>query len=181
MTDNTKKGLIIAGIGVSVIIVILVIKNAIKSAQTKILPYRTQIPRSSATSNSIINTLTNEIKSALKGTSSITLPAGLKLGADKKSIVTVADNTPIITFDPNTGAYQEKDGTWYLMDGTPLLAYDIKNGTYQESDGSWYSFDGTALSYYEPVSGNYAEADDPTTLYNNAGNVINDNFNNPNV
>jgi hypothetical protein len=169
MTDSGKKIGIGIGVAAFVIVIFVIAKNAAnKAAATIILPRRTVTPNTAATATGIFTQIKNYFSSAV---TPVTLPSGLKHGTGSQ-ILTVADNTPVKTFDPNTGAYQESDGTWYLEDGTALLSYDITNGTYQESDGTWYTFDGTALSYYDPTTGNYVEESDQTTMYDKNGNPI---------
>lgn len=60
-------------------------------------------------------------------------------------IVAAGDGSSVINSDPNTGAYQEADGTWYLNDGTALMNYDPTNNTYTEADGSIYGMGGNYL------------------------------------
>lgn len=54
--------------------------------------------------------------------------------------------TPIIDYDPKTGAFQEADGsTWYTFQGVPLMNYSKDIGAYQEDDGTWYTTSGTEV------------------------------------
>lgn len=72
--------------------------------------------------------------------------------------------------DPNTGIYQDVDGTWYLNDGTPINDFDPKTGAYQEDDGTWYTFQGTPLMNYDKNTSSYQEQDG--TWYDMQGNEV---------
>ena len=169
MQNSTKKIAIWAGVGVGLVLVYLLVKKA--TAATTVLPKRTQVPGSPVTGNNLLNTIGGFAKSLV---TAVALPPGFKMGSNGQS--TTAQGTPIKTFDPNTGAYQEMDGTWYTQQGTALLYYNTANGVYQEEDGTYYTFDGTALVYYDPSTGNYVEESDPTDLYNKSGAIINSNY-----
>lgn len=170
MENGTKKVLIWGGVGLAVVIIYLV--TAKLSSPTTVLPVRTQTPGSPLSATSLLNSITGFAKSLVVKP---TLPPGFKMAANGQ--ITTAQGTAVKTYDPNTGAYQEADGTWYTTQGTPLTYYNITNGVYQEeADGTYYTFDGTALAYYDPTTGNYVEETDPTTEYNNAGVVINNNY-----
>jgi hypothetical protein len=165
---KTKKVVIWSLVGVGTITVVaLIVKASKKASVTVTLPIRNQVAGTAAVKNNTANSIIGAVKGLV---SSTPLPLGFK--RDSKNNITTADGTIVKTYDPNTGAYQETDGTWYLNNGTVLLAYDSTNGAYQESDGTWYTFDGTALASYDPNTGAYKEQGDDT-VYDREGNPIN--------
>lgn len=180
MSDNTskmsnaKKYGIIGATAIAVVIIIVIVKNKLTASSTVILPPRTQTPGSPVVpAGSVIATVQTTI-TTLFGPSplaTVKLPSGLKKNSAGNGIVT-SSGVSVKTYDPNTGAYQESDGTWYLQDGTALLAYDMTNGVYQEEDQTWYTFDGTALATYNITTGVYSEENDPTTYYDRNGNPV---------
>lgn len=168
MESGTKKVLIFSGVGVGVLVIVLLLKKSM--AATSYLPIRTQVPGSAAVGGGVLNQLVNGVKSLVP----VVAPAGFIKGSGGQ--LTTAAGVKILTYDPNTGAYEETDGTWYLKTGVPLNYYDVNNGVYQEqSDNSWYTFDGTSLAYYDATTGNYVEDVNPKVMYDNTGKVINTN------
>lgn len=124
MTDTGKKTLIWVVVSAVVIaIAVVVTKAASKAKSTAMVAIR----------NGALFT-------------NVALPPGLSRDVNG-NIITIADGAIVKTFDANTGAYQESDGTWYSYEGLPLMYYDTTNG-------------------------NYIEESDPTTLYNKQGEPI---------
>lgn len=86
------------------------------------------------------------------------------------NFVNATGNPSIVYQDPNSGIYQDVDGTFYLKNGTPINDYDMNTGAYQEDDGTWYTFQGTPLMNYDKNTGSYQEEDG--TWYDRSGNPV---------